>query len=174
MYRELDDDEIASDIWNICLHRVTHLFWDHDSFSYGVATMSRLRKIIGLFCQRAHKRDYVLQKRPIILGSLLIVATPYHDLFWHHHLFWYHHLTTLLDKVSSRQITSDPSDSKKERKIEKFWKQAGFVKLHLSPKHKCRTLCLQQLSVSHREVGGWGRDPKKCTGRDWVMGSSTI
>ena len=27
---------------------------------------------------------------------------------------------------------------------------------------------------AHREVGGWGRDPKKCTGRDWGMGSSTI
>jgi len=26
----------------------------------------------------------------------------------------------------------------------------------------------------HREVGGWGRDPKKCTGRNWGMGSSTI
>jgi len=25
-----------------------------------------------------------------------------------------------------------------------------------------------------REVGGWGRDPKKCTERDWGMGSSTI
>ena len=25
-----------------------------------------------------------------------------------------------------------------------------------------------------REVGGWGRDPKECTGRDWGMGSSTI
>ena len=25
-----------------------------------------------------------------------------------------------------------------------------------------------------REVGGWGRDPKKGTGRDWGMGSSTI
>jgi len=25
-----------------------------------------------------------------------------------------------------------------------------------------------------REVGGWGRDPQKCTGRDWGMGSSTI
>jgi len=25
-----------------------------------------------------------------------------------------------------------------------------------------------------REVGVWGRDPKKCTGRDWWMGSSTI
>jgi len=24
------------------------------------------------------------------------------------------------------------------------------------------------------EVGGWGRDPKKCTGRVWRMGSSTI
>ena len=28
--------------------------------------------------------------------------------------------------------------------------------------------------VSSREVGGWGREPKKCTGRDWEMGSSTI
>jgi len=27
---------------------------------------------------------------------------------------------------------------------------------------------------SGREVGGWGRDPKKCTGRGWGMGSSTI
>ena len=25
-----------------------------------------------------------------------------------------------------------------------------------------------------QEVGGWGRDPKKYTGRDWGMGSSTI
>ena len=28
--------------------------------------------------------------------------------------------------------------------------------------------------VHHREVGGWGRDPKKCTGSIWGMGSSTI
>ena len=28
--------------------------------------------------------------------------------------------------------------------------------------------------ILSREVGGWGRDPKKCTGRDWGMGSSTI
>ena len=28
--------------------------------------------------------------------------------------------------------------------------------------------------VPQGEVGGWGRDPKKCTGRDWGMGSSTI
>ena len=29
-------------------------------------------------------------------------------------------------------------------------------------------------TCAYREVGGWGRDPKKCTGRDWGMGSSTI
>ena len=29
-------------------------------------------KIVGLFCKRAYKRDYILQKRPIILRSLLI------------------------------------------------------------------------------------------------------
>ena len=34
-------------------------------------------KIIRLFCKRNYKRDYILQKRPIILRSLLIVATPY-------------------------------------------------------------------------------------------------
>ena len=45
---------------------------------YGVATISRLLKIIGLFfAKEPYKRDYILQKRPRILRSLLIVATPY-------------------------------------------------------------------------------------------------
>jgi len=43
--------------------------------THGVATISRLLKMIDLFCKRAHTRDYILQKRPIILRSLLIVAT---------------------------------------------------------------------------------------------------
>ena len=30
------------------------------------------------------------------------------------------------------------------------------------------------VDTPYREVGGWGRDPKKCTGRGWGMGSSTI
>ena len=45
-------------------------------FTYGVATISRLLKIVGLFCKRAYKTDDILQKRPIILRSLLTVATP--------------------------------------------------------------------------------------------------
>ena len=38
--------------------------------------ISRLLQIIGLFCKKAlYKRDCILQKRPIILKSVLIVAT---------------------------------------------------------------------------------------------------
>ena len=44
---------------------------------YGVATRSRLLKIIGLFAKQPYKRDDILQKRPIILRRLLLVATPY-------------------------------------------------------------------------------------------------
>jgi len=44
---------------------------------YGVATISRLLKIIVSFAKESYKREYILQKKPIILRSLLIVATPY-------------------------------------------------------------------------------------------------
>jgi len=45
--------------------------------NYGVATISRLLTIIGLFC-RIWSLLYraLLQKRPIMLRSLLIVVTP--------------------------------------------------------------------------------------------------
>jgi len=42
----------------------------------GVATISGFLKIICLFCKKHYKTDHILQKRPIILRSLLIVATP--------------------------------------------------------------------------------------------------
>jgi len=49
-----------------------------DIYIYGVATTSRLLKIVGLFfAKEPHKRDDILQKRPIILRSLLTAATPY-------------------------------------------------------------------------------------------------
>jgi len=46
-------------------------------FCYEVATSSRLLKFTGLFAKETHKRDYILHKRPAILKSLLIEATPY-------------------------------------------------------------------------------------------------
>jgi len=47
------------------------------AYTYGVFTISRLLKIIGLFCKRPYKIEYILQQRPTILWSLLLVATPY-------------------------------------------------------------------------------------------------
>jgi len=45
---------------------------------YGVATISRLLKITGSFAESSLFYRALLQKRPTILRSLLIVATPYH------------------------------------------------------------------------------------------------
>jgi len=44
---------------------------------YGVATISRLLKMIGLFCRISSLSRALLQKRPMNLRSQLIVATPY-------------------------------------------------------------------------------------------------
>jgi len=69
-----------------------------------------------------------------------------------------------------------------------------FGKLIQPRLHFCFPMCPRTMYMSHKlcvyasqttcmrwmsgrvqgEVGGWGRDPKKCTGRDWGMGSSTI
>ena len=43
---------------------------------YGVPTISRLLKIIRLFCKKTLKRYYILKTRPIFEGSQLIVAMP--------------------------------------------------------------------------------------------------
>ena len=48
-----------------------------DTNVYGVATISRLLKIVPLFGENRSLFGALLQKRPIILRSLLIVATPY-------------------------------------------------------------------------------------------------
>jgi len=54
-------------------------------YAYGVATISRLLEILRLFCKEPYKTDDILQKRPIILRILLIVATPY--VYVHSHTY---------------------------------------------------------------------------------------
>ena len=44
---------------------------------YGVASICRLLKLYVSFAKEPFKRDDILRTRPIILRSLLIVATPY-------------------------------------------------------------------------------------------------
>jgi len=76
----------ASHVWHDSFICTTHLYVRHDSY-YGVATISRLLKTIGLFCKKEpFKRDYIPQTRPTILRSLLIVASTFQHLppkgFW--------------------------------------------------------------------------------------------
>jgi len=68
------------------LHTTLLILMGHDSVTsdmalgnrvYGVALVSRIEKIIGLFCKNPYKREDILQKRPIILSILLTIATPY-------------------------------------------------------------------------------------------------
>ena len=48
-----------------------------DTRWYGVVTISRLLKIVGLFAEYSLFRRVLLQKRPVILRRLLIVATQH-------------------------------------------------------------------------------------------------
>jgi len=64
-------------IYKRSLNKIYLVFVEKLHMWGGVATISRLLKIIGLFCKEPYERDYILQKRPIILRSLLIVATTY-------------------------------------------------------------------------------------------------
>jgi len=64
-------------------HRVIRMWGVHIwvsfgmKIAYGVATIGRLLKMIGLFVEYHLFSRALLQERPIILRSLLIVATPY-------------------------------------------------------------------------------------------------
>ena len=70
---------------SLCIYRNIHkcratvdsAFVKHTQIqSYEVATISRLLKITGLFCRQSSFLQVSFAKRPIILRSLLIVATP--------------------------------------------------------------------------------------------------
>ena len=76
----------------------TNIHEIEDFEAFRSRTMGWLRLVGSLKLQvslakETCKRGYILQKRPIILRSLLIVATPYHDtqiyLFMYLHMFMY-------------------------------------------------------------------------------------
>jgi len=80
---------VMSHIWR---RGVTHMNVSHDT--YGLASASRIDKIIGLFAKEPYKRDNILQKRPVILSILLTVATPYDRVTPH---IWMRHVTRMLE-----------------------------------------------------------------------------
>jgi len=58
-----------------CLRHITIRKYSYTHSLYGVATISRLLNLYLSLVKEPYKRDDILQKRPVILSSLLIVAT---------------------------------------------------------------------------------------------------
>ena len=55
---------------------------------YKIICMTNMYHLTNMYAKEPYKRDDILQKRPIFLRSLLIVATPY-EIFWMTNM--YHH-----------------------------------------------------------------------------------
>ena len=77
------------------------------------------------FAKEPYKRDYILQKRLIILESLLIVATPYQTLF---------HMTIVILRDREKKYLPKTIDKNMERR-KKFeiwigWKQSSNTEKH--------------------------------------------
>jgi len=65
--------------------------------TYGVALVSRIDKITGLFCKRALQKRQYSAKETIILSILLTVGTPYECVMSHMNescQIWMHHVTS--------------------------------------------------------------------------------
>ena len=81
------DDLLTSSTVHICIHAYTQNRYIYKTHTRNEdylldSTIGWLRLVGSLtlqvsFAKEPYKRDCVLQKRPIILSSLLIIATPY-------------------------------------------------------------------------------------------------
>ena len=63
-------------IVNMNVHMCTRQHLVAAKNCYGMACSSRLLKLQVSFAKEPYERDDILQKRPVILRSLLVVATP--------------------------------------------------------------------------------------------------
>jgi len=72
-------------VCDMCGCNMSHIrMWDmthsHVWHDMGWLQLVGSFKLHVSFAKEPYKRDYILQKRPIILRSLLMIATPYHNL----------------------------------------------------------------------------------------------
>jgi len=159
------------------------------------------------FAKEPSKRDDILQKRPIILRSLLIVGRW---IAWcDRHSIWSHHsketyitqkrpISLKRDLYRSKETYNTqkrPISLKRDNRNERIMSHMRSIVPTKEPYKRddilqkrliiLRSLLIVATPYPHMwvrhdwftfdgEVGGWGRDPKKCTGRDLGMGSSTI
>jgi len=76
-----------------------HLNWQIPFFDMGWLRLVGSLKFQVSFAKEPYKRDYTLQKRPIILRSLLIVATPYHLNMRECHVKTLYHVALICQKI---------------------------------------------------------------------------
>jgi len=74
-------------------------------------------KVQVSFAKEPYNRDYILQKRPVILRSLLIVATPYQRI--RVHMYWQHTATQCCNGVH----------------------ESGGVRVHICQQHAATYFC---------------------------------
>jgi len=60
-----------------------HVYWHVNCVIMGWLRLVWSIKLEVCFAKESYKGDYILQKRPVILSSLLTVATPYIHVYWH-------------------------------------------------------------------------------------------
>ena len=135
------------------------------------------------FAKEPYKRDHMLQKRPIILKSLLIIATPPHiyiytKTLWKQPKYGEQLYIRMCVHVYTgwRRLIGCLKSPVILRKRATNWR-ALLRKMTYEDKafYDSTPPCTGPVNEHRRrEVGGWGRDPKKCTGSIWGMGSSTI
>jgi len=93
---------------HMCTMTHSHVTWLIHTRQPAVTAMGWLRLVGSLklqvsFAKEPYKRDYILQKRPIVLRSLLIVATPY--VARHHTRHTPHWLTHMCTMTHSHVTT---------------------------------------------------------------------
>jgi len=122
-------------------------WWDFLRHDYGLATMSRLLKIIGFFCTRS----------PSYYGSLLqraLFKRPYSDYI----LLWQNSRVTdswdcWWDVTEQNCFLSDVTQL--------FWRVRLFVSRDTSDRTHLWELTCENSLVRLWDVGGWGRHPRK-------------
>jgi len=116
---------------------------------YGAATNGRLHKIIALFCKYRLFYRALLQKRPMILRSLLLEATPESHVVDTGHLGSPH--DTLFIYTGYKTYCTQHTLCV----LLYFWK-VSIVTFIVTILLCICTYCIIRMG---REVGGWGRDP---------------
>jgi len=150
-------ETFTHDVWNVDIQWNVHDMWTVD-IQWNVVDMWNVVNVSRHMIQYDFKNIHDMWN----IATHVHMSRNAHDIDWMltpSYLF-----TTFLMFICSRLFFTT---------CENMWNVKN-VSRHVKCRHFTCRETWHWMRHSRREVGGWGRDPKKCTGRDWGMGSSTI